>query len=108
MNKKYSILLMKGIGGHMDFEQAFNEFVYNRVEEIMLNDENIELQALYKELDQSFKKLGINEKDFDDLQRAIFCLIDSLILLAYKQALADTISFLLSTKEAMRRLGVTD
>jgi hypothetical protein len=92
----------------MDFEQAFNEFVYNRVEQIMLNDENIELQALYKELDQSFKKLGINEKDFDDLQRTIFCLIDSLILLAYKQALEDTISFLLSTKEAKRRLGVTD
>ncbi|MEC5186670.1 hypothetical protein GGQ77_000401 [Geobacillus thermodenitrificans] len=92
----------------MDFEQAFNEFVYNRVEQIMLNDENIELQTLYKELDHNFKKLGINEKDFDDLQRTIFCLIDSLILLAYKQALEDTISFLLSTKEAKRRLGVTD
>lgn len=92
----------------MDFEQAFNEFVYNRVEQIMLNDENLELRALYEELDRSFKKLQINEKDFDDLQRTIFCLIDSLILLAYKQALADTISFLLSTKEAMRRLGVTD
>ncbi|ALF10807.1 hypothetical protein [Parageobacillus thermoglucosidasius] len=92
----------------MDFEQAFNEFVYNRVEQIMLNDENIELQTLYKELDRSFKKLQINEKDFDDLQRTIFCLIDSLILLAYKQALEDTISFLLSTTEAKRRLGVTD
>jgi hypothetical protein len=92
----------------MNFEQAFNEFVYNRVEEIMLNDENLELQALYKELDRSFKKLQINEKDFDDLQRTIFCLIDSLILLAYKQALADTISFMLSVKEAKKRLGVTD
>lgn len=92
----------------MDFEQAFNEFVYNRVEQIKLNDENIELQALYKELDRSFKKLQINEKDFDDLQRTIFCLIDSLILLAYKQALSDTISFMLTTKEAKKRLGVTD
>lgn len=93
---------------NMDFEQAFNEFVYNRVEQIMLNDENIELQTLYKELDRSFKKLQINEKDFDDLQRSIFCLIDSLILLAYKQALSDTISFMLTTKEAKKRLGVTD
>jgi hypothetical protein len=92
----------------MDFEQAFNEFVYNRIEQIMLSEENLELKALYKELDCRLEKLGINKNDCNDLRKTIFCLIDSLNLLIYKQALADTISFLLSTKEAKQRLGVTD
>jgi hypothetical protein len=77
----------------MDFEQAFNEFVFNRIEQIMLSEENLELKALYEELDCNLEKLGINKNDCDDLRKTIFCLIDSLILLAYKQALADTISF---------------
>ncbi|WP_199426670.1 hypothetical protein [Thermaerobacillus caldiproteolyticus] len=92
----------------MDFEQAFTEFVYNRIEQILLSEENLELKALYDELDLNLEKLGINKNDCDDLRKTIFCLIDSQNLLIYKQALADSISFLLSIKETKHRLGVTD
>ncbi|MED0703967.1 MULTISPECIES: hypothetical protein [Aeribacillus] len=83
----------------MNFEQAFNEFAYNRIEQALLNRQNRELKALYNELEEKLKKLGIAKNDCDDLKGTIYCLMDTQNLLVYRQALADVISFLINLEE---------
>lgn len=92
----------------MNFEQAFNEFAYNRIEQAILSRKNKKLNALYQELDQKLDKLGIDQHDLDDVKRTIFCLIDSQNLLIYRQALADAISFLIQIDDTKQKLGIHD
>lgn len=85
--------------GSYSFEEAFNEFVDKRINDVLLNKDNNyykQLDELLKSLDKELKTTIKEEKDIDRLKDIFFKILREQNYLSYVAGLSD--SNLLSIK----------